>query len=55
MVKEVPLQNGMVALVDDEDYERVMEHVWTAAPARTNLIASSNISGKTVDLKKIHT
>lgn len=28
MVKEIPLQNGMVALVDDEDYENVMKHVW---------------------------
>lgn len=30
MVKEIPLQNGMVALVDDEDYENVMKHVWYA-------------------------
>lgn len=28
MVKEIPLQNGMVALVDDEDYERCMKHNW---------------------------
>lgn len=29
MVKEIPLQNGMFALVDDEDYERCMEHFWS--------------------------
>lgn len=29
MVKEIPLQNGMVALVDDEDFERVNEHIWS--------------------------
>ncbi|MEE3805425.1 AP2/ERF family transcription factor [Lysinibacillus fusiformis] len=31
MVKEIPLQNGMVALVDDEDYERVIFHTWTVS------------------------
>lgn len=29
MVSQIPLQNGMFALVDDEDYERCMEHTWT--------------------------
>ena len=29
MVKEIPLQNGMVALVDDEDFQRVNKHQWT--------------------------
>lgn len=28
MVKEIPLQNGMVALVDDEDYENVSKYNW---------------------------
>lgn len=27
---EVPLRNGMVALVDDEDAPRIMEHRWSA-------------------------
>lgn len=31
MVREIPLQNGMVALIDDEDYPRVAQHKWTAA------------------------
>lgn len=29
MVKELPLQNGMVALVDDEDFERCSQYTWT--------------------------
>lgn len=29
MVKELPLQNNMVALVDDEDFERCSQHTWT--------------------------
>ncbi len=31
VVKEILLQNGMVALVDDEDYERVISHIWTVS------------------------
>lgn len=28
LVKEVPLSRGLVALVDDDDYERVMKYKW---------------------------
>jgi hypothetical protein len=27
-MREVPLTNGGVALVDDEDYDKVMQHTW---------------------------
>jgi len=30
MVREIPLTQGYVALVDDEDYERVMQFKWHA-------------------------
>jgi hypothetical protein len=30
-MKRVPLSKGLFALVDDEDYERVMEHKWYAS------------------------
>lgn len=30
MVKSVPLSKGKVALVDDEDYDRVMQYRWRA-------------------------
>lgn len=43
MVKEIPLQNGMVALVDDEDYERCTEHIWSVRTNReSKLVVSSN-------------
>ncbi|PFP79021.1 hypothetical protein COK02_31945, partial [Bacillus cereus] len=28
MVKEIPLQDGSIALVDDEDYERINQFNW---------------------------
>lgn len=31
MVKELPLQNGMVALVDDEDFERCSQYNWVVS------------------------
>lgn len=43
MVKEIPLQNGTVALVDDEDYERCMEHIWSISSSRgVNLRVTAN-------------
>ena len=30
MVKEIPLTKGLVALIDDEDYERVNQYKWYA-------------------------
>ena len=30
MVKEIPLTQGKIALVDDEDYERIIQYKWSA-------------------------
>ncbi|MFJ7919707.1 AP2 domain-containing protein [Lysinibacillus fusiformis] len=49
MVKEIPLQNGMVALVDDEDFERVNQHIWSVGKIGQIV---SKIDGKQVSLKK---
>lgn len=47
LVKEIPLQNGMVALVDDEDYERVNQHTWTVSVQKiTTLYVHSNLNGR---------
>lgn len=45
MVKEIPLQNGMVALVDDEDFERVSQYIWTVntIQTKTNFVVRNRI------------
>ena len=38
MAKEVPLQNGMIAIIDDEDYERVNQYRWAARTDENNSV-----------------
>ncbi|QWG94670.1 AP2/ERF family transcription factor [Bacillus toyonensis] len=47
MVKEIPLQNDMLVIVDDEDYERCMKHNWYVRlnKGATNYIVQSNDVG----------
>lgn len=40
MVKEIPLTRGKVALVDDEDYERVMQYKWCTHKDRNTWYAT---------------
>ncbi|MBG9592027.1 AP2 domain-containing protein [Lysinibacillus sphaericus] len=47
MVKEIQLQNGMVALVDDEDFERINKYIWTVA--KTSDGVTLIISNKTLN------
>jgi hypothetical protein len=42
-VREIPLSQGKVALVDDEDYEQLAQHKWHAAKSRTKWYASRNV------------
>lgn len=50
MVKEIPLQNGMFALVDDEDYERVNQYIWTVGTRDKDTKVYSQIDGKNTKL-----
>lgn len=53
MVKEILLQNGIVAMVDDEDYERCMEHTWSlGATSRTLWTVSTTINSEMISLQR---
>jgi hypothetical protein len=38
-MKEIKLQNGLVALVDDEDYDHLIQYKWRAIKARDTFYA----------------
>jgi hypothetical protein len=40
MVKEIPLTRGLVALVDDDDYELLVQYKWYAAKIRKRFYAT---------------
>lgn len=42
-MKEIPLTQGKVALVDDADYERVLQFKWCAMKARNGFYAVAHI------------
>jgi hypothetical protein len=55
-MKEIPLTNGQIALVDDGDYERVRRITWCASPAKYTTYARSTgtreTGGKSVKLHR---
>ncbi len=44
-MKEIPLTRGYVALVDDEDYERVSQFKWYASVRRKTVYAQREVGG----------
>jgi hypothetical protein len=49
-MKEVTLTNGMKAIVDDEDFELVSQHHWTAFFREGTYYANASIGGRTITL-----
>lgn len=55
MVKEIPLQNGMVALVDDEDFERVSQFNWyISGVTETNFTVETTVQLENKRRKKVY-
>jgi len=51
-MREIPLTQGKVALVDDEDFERVAEHRWCADKIGNIFYARSTINGKKIRMHR---
>lgn len=47
-MKEIPLTKGKVAIVDDEDYERLSKYKWRASPSNATFYAMHNQLGFSV-------
>jgi hypothetical protein len=56
VLKEIPLTQGMVAIVDDEDYERVSRHRWyaLAVPTTGNVYAATGVGSGVGDNRKMY-
>ena len=52
-MKHIPLTRGQVALVDDEDYERLAEHKWSALHTGWRWYAARSVDGKTTYMHRI--
>jgi len=48
MTKEIELTRGLVALVDDEDFDELSKFNWHAMKSRSNFYASRRASGKVI-------
>ena len=53
-MKQVPLTQGYIAIVDDEDFEKIKHHKWsiTSNKEKTHVYARAKIAGKTIKLHR---
>lgn len=49
-MREIHLTKGQIALIDDEDFDRVSAHKWHAYKSESSWYASARIDGKSVSL-----
>lgn len=52
-MREIPLTQGKVALIDDEDYEELSQYKWTAHHRAKNTWYAVRYVGKRVDGKRV--
>jgi hypothetical protein len=53
-MKQIPLGNGMHAMIDEEDYARVSQHTWYALKLRDTTYAISYLDGRNVQYEYLH-
>jgi hypothetical protein len=54
MTKEIALSGGLVALVDDGDYELVNGYSWVASPGTNTTYAKARVSGACTPQKNVY-
>lgn len=52
-MKKIPLTKNKMAIIDDEDFDLVMAHSWSAAKYGSKYYASTRINGKTVYMHRL--
>lgn len=54
VMKEIPLSQGYVALVDDADYERVSQYKWTASPRKHGAVYANRRTSRATGEKCVY-
>jgi hypothetical protein len=54
MTKKIPLSNGMIAIIDDVDYEEVSKYKWTTTKSSNKFYARTHAKNKSGKWKNLY-